>query len=92
MSRSRVLLGQLRALAAAHTKQDLCSISYHQSTYELSNGEVFLVKSLSYSRDRMKQTPWNGRGRRLVELTDGSHGYSGGDSQGLPGSLKVEKT
>jgi len=26
--------------------------------------------------------PWNGRGRRLVELNDGC--YSGGDSQGLP--------
>jgi len=29
--------------------------------------------------------PWNGRGRRLVELTDGC--YSGGDSQGLPGFI-----
>jgi len=29
---------------------------------------------------------WNGRGRRLVELTDGS--YSGGDSHGLPGRIK----
>jgi len=30
--------------------------------------------------------PWNGRGRRLVEMTDEC--YSGGDSQGLPGSIK----
>jgi len=30
-----------------------------------------------------RPVPWNGRGRRLVELTDGC--YSGGDSQGLPG-------
>ena len=29
--------------------------------------------------------PWNGRGRRLVELTNGC--YSGGDSQGLPGFI-----
>jgi len=29
----------------------------------------------------LDQVPWNGRGRRLVELTDGC--YSGGDSQGL---------
>ena len=29
--------------------------------------------------------PWNGRGRRLVELTDGC--YSEGDSQGLPGFI-----
>ena len=29
------------------------------------------------------QVPWNGRGRRMVELTDDL--YSGGDSQGLPG-------
>jgi len=28
---------------------------------------------------------WNGRGRRLVELTDGC--YSEGDSQGLPGFI-----
>jgi hypothetical protein len=27
--------------------------------------------------------PWNWRGQRLVELTDGC--YSGGGSQGLPG-------
>ena len=31
------------------------------------------------------QVPWNGRGRRLVELTDGC--YSEGDSQGLPGFI-----
>jgi len=30
-----------------------------------------------------RPVPWNGRGWRLVELTDGC--YSGGDSQGLPG-------
>jgi len=30
--------------------------------------------------------PWNGRGRRLVELTDGF--YNGGDSHGLPGWIK----
>jgi len=29
--------------------------------------------------------PWNGRGRRLVEMTDGC--YSGGDSQGLSGFI-----
>jgi len=29
------------------------------------------------------EVPWNGRGQRLVELTNGC--YSGGDSQGLPG-------
>jgi len=33
-----------------------------------------------------RPVPWNGRGRRLVELTDGC--YSGGNSQGLPGSIK----
>jgi len=33
-----------------------------------------------------KKKPWNGRGRRLVELTDGC--YSGGNSQGLPGWIK----
>ena len=31
------------------------------------------------------KVPWKGRGRRLVELTDGC--YSGGDSQGLPGFI-----
>jgi len=31
----------------------------------------------------VRPVPWNGRGRRLVELTDGC--YSGGDSQGVPG-------
>jgi len=31
------------------------------------------------------QVPWNGRGRRRVELTDGC--YSEGDSQELPGFI-----
>jgi len=30
-----------------------------------------------------RPVPWNGRGQRLVELTDGC--CSEGDSQGLPG-------
>jgi len=33
-----------------------------------------------------RRVPWNGRGRRLVELTNGCD--SGGNSQGLPGSKK----
>ena len=33
-----------------------------------------------------RPVPWNGRGRSLVELTNGC--YSGGDSNGLPGWIK----
>ena len=44
---------------------------------------VWIQKQKTKALSPNTLVPWNGRGRRLVELTDGC--YSGGDSQGLRG-------
>jgi len=56
-------------------------------TVVVHHGHVEKMKTLKPSKKIYNKaiTPWNGRGRRLVELTDGC--YSGGDSQGLPGFI-----
>jgi len=43
----------------------------------------FYVRACRLVTGTSFQVPWNGRGRRLVEMTEGC--YSRGDSQGLPG-------
>jgi len=46
---------------------------------------VFMFEYMRLVTGTSSSVPWNGRGRRLVELTDGCH--SKGDSQELPGFI-----